>query len=284
MTSSETAPPDLYGRRRSAVRLCAGELLLDARLLRRRIPLAAIDRVAVGGAGGRTLTVVLTAAGGEPPAAYSLTCRDAAAGRAFAEAVGRELDAHRSGGPRTDGSGQVREERLKRWVSAPRRGPGPGWAAAAVYVLVAAVLLASRADAGAVFGWLAGPLVLGPAAVAVTGGAALVRQAWALRARGIAAPARLRRSYAVHGSDEPSEHHVYTYVDAEGLTREWRGAGSGAERAEILYDPADPEVAVFGRGTTGRLAGGFAFALGVGGALLFIAVMLLAPAVGALTG
>ncbi|MEW2293332.1 DUF3592 domain-containing protein [Streptomyces sp. NPDC006743] len=162
MTSSETAPPALYGRRRSAARLCAGELLLDARLLRRRIPLAVIGRVAVGGAGGRTLTVV--------------------------------------------------------------------------------------------------------------------------RARGVAAPARLRRSCAGHGSDEPSGHHVYTYVDADGLTREWRGARSGAERAEILYDPADPEVAVFGRDTAGRLAGGFAFALGLGGALLFIAAMLLAPAVRALAG
>ncbi|WP_037861609.1 DUF3592 domain-containing protein [Streptomyces sp. NRRL S-340] len=237
--------------------------------------------MAVGGAGGRTLTVVLTAAG-EPSAAYSLTCRDAAAGRAFAEAVGRELDAHPGGEPRPDGWGQVREERLRRWASAPRRGPG--WAAAAVYALVAAVLLVSRADAAAVFGWPAGPLVLGPAAVAVMGGAGLVRQAWVLRARGIAAPARLRRSCAVHGSDEPSEHHVYTYVDADGLMREWRGAGSGAERAEILYDPADPEVAVFGRDTAGRLAGGFAFALGLGGALLFIAAMLLAPAVRALTG
>ncbi|MEU5087044.1 hypothetical protein [Streptomyces sp. NPDC021356] len=176
----------------------------------------------------------------------------------------------------------MREERLERWAPVPRRGAGR--AAGAVYVLVAAALLVKGAGAGAVFGWLAAPLVIAPAVVAVAGGAGLVRRVRVLRVRGIAAPARLRRSYAVHGGDEPSEHHVYTYVDADGLTREWRGAGNGAERAEILYDPADPEVAVFGRDTTGRPVGGTAFAVGVGGVLLFIGVMLVAPAAGALTG
>ncbi|WP_146075267.1 DUF3592 domain-containing protein [Streptomyces sp. Ru71] len=142
---------------------------------------------------------------------------------------------------------------------------------------------AGGAGGGAVLGWLACPLLLGPAAVAVLGGAELVRQGWALRARGAVAPARLVRTYALHGEDT-GEGCVYVYVDDRGLAREWRGRAGAAEQVEILYDPEDPEVARPGRSTTARLTGTGALALGVGGLLLFLAAMVLAPVVRALRG
>ncbi|MFF9274475.1 DUF3592 domain-containing protein [Streptomyces griseosporeus] len=275
MTSIDTLAV-LRGRWRSVARLTAGgELLLDAPALRRRIPLTAVDRVGADGPAGRTLTVVLAAEPGRPPPAHSLTARNPAAVRAFADAVRQVLPARPSDGP-----GAVTEERPKR-LTAPRR-PLWWWLVAAAYLLVAAALLARGRDALA--GWLLGPLVLAPGGVAVAGGAELARQGWGLRVRGRTTEGRLVRSYAVHGADEPSELHVYHYVDEQGLAREWRGPGSGARRVEIRYDPRESGVAVLGRSGTGRLLGGIAFALVVGGALLGIGVAIVSPALWAVVG
>ncbi|MER5749299.1 hypothetical protein [Streptomyces sp. NPDC002088] len=52
MASTDTSPLVLRDRRRSAARLRAGVLLLDAGGGRRRIPVAAIERVDVSGSGG----------------------------------------------------------------------------------------------------------------------------------------------------------------------------------------------------------------------------------------
>ncbi|MFE9098590.1 hypothetical protein [Streptomyces sp. NPDC007264] len=78
----------LHGKGRASARLRDGAVLLKADGVRRRIPVAAIERVDVHGAGGRRLTVVLT---GDEPVAYHLRCRSAPAVHEFAHAVSRAL-------------------------------------------------------------------------------------------------------------------------------------------------------------------------------------------------
>ncbi|MFF9209456.1 MULTISPECIES: hypothetical protein [unclassified Streptomyces] len=280
MTSYDTAPHVLHGRRGRAARLSGAELLLDTAGLRRRIPLAAIERVETGGAGDRVLTVVLRTDGTRPPPAYSLTARRAPQAAAFAQRVSA-AGAAAGEWPPGGAPDAVREEPLKRGTRRPRSRWW--WVVPTVYLAGFVALVAAGAGAGALFGWLVVPLLLAPAVVAVLGGAELVRQGRALRARGVVAQARLARTYALHGEDS-GEGCVYLYVDGRGHAHEWRGRGSAAERVEILYDPDDPEVARLGRGAVGRMVQGVAFAAGVGGLLLFLAAMVLAPAVRALAG
>lgn len=116
MASTGTSSLVLHGRRRASVRLRDGVVLLEAEGLRRRIPVAAIERVDVHGANGRRLTVVLT---GDEPVAYHLRCRSAAAVHEFAQAVRRALPVRDADEPRPDGVGPVTEEPLER--AAPNR-------------------------------------------------------------------------------------------------------------------------------------------------------------------
>ncbi|MEU6325497.1 hypothetical protein [Streptomyces sp. NPDC047009] len=59
MTSTETSSLVLHGKGRASARLRDGVVLLEADGVRRRIPVAAIERVDVHGARVRRLTVVL---------------------------------------------------------------------------------------------------------------------------------------------------------------------------------------------------------------------------------
>ncbi|KUJ36817.1 hypothetical protein BX257_8907 [Streptomyces sp. 3212.3] len=52
MASTQTSSPVLHGRRRASARLREKTVLLEADGVRRRIPVAAIERVVVHGAGG----------------------------------------------------------------------------------------------------------------------------------------------------------------------------------------------------------------------------------------
>ncbi|MGW5199121.1 hypothetical protein [Streptomyces spiralis] len=266
MTSTpETSPPVLYGRRGRDARLRDGELLLDGHRERRRIPVGAIERVEVGGLWGRTLTVVLTSPAGTG-AVHRVGCPSAPAVDAFAGALRRALPVRDAAEPRADGAELVTTEALER--PSPERGHR-GWSVAAgVYVGVAVVLAAVGAGVADVLVWLAS----GPVAVfgqmIVTAGRGLAGSAWALRTRGIAVEGRLEFSYAHGAEDGAVTRYVYSYVDARGVPRKHSGPDGGADRAEILYDSADPgRNSRIGRGTAARLVAGWVFVL-LGGPLL----------------
>lgn len=81
--------------------------MLAADGVRRRIPVAAIERIHVHGPKGRRLTVVLT---GDEPVVYDLRCRSGLAVHEFAKVVRRALPVRDADEPRQDGAGPVTEE------------------------------------------------------------------------------------------------------------------------------------------------------------------------------
>ncbi|MFE2061430.1 hypothetical protein ACFXDH_03365 [Streptomyces sp. NPDC059467] len=107
MTSTETSSLILHGRRRTSIRLRDGAVSLAADGVRRRIPVAAIERIHVHGPKGRRLTVVLT---GDEPVVYDLRCRSGPAVHEFAKVVRRALPVRDADEPRQDGAGPVTEE------------------------------------------------------------------------------------------------------------------------------------------------------------------------------
>lgn len=248
VTSIDTSPLVLHGRRRSAARLRSGLLLLDGGGVHRRIPVTAIERVDVNGAGGRRLTIVLT---GAEPQTFSVTSRSAPAVREFAEAVRRALPVRDAGEPRPDGAGLVTVAPLERPGLEPKRVLW--WALGAVWALLALVLLV-KGPADGFLCWLFSPVVVA-GWMAVRGGAAIVREAWALRVRGITVEGRLERSWDHHGDNGTVTQYVYAYEDANGVSRTRSGSEGGADRVEIVYDARDPEITKVGRHTLGNLVG-----------------------------
>ncbi|MFC8277968.1 hypothetical protein ACFUJR_36660 [Streptomyces sp. NPDC057271] len=263
MTSTETSSLVLHGRRRASARLRDGVVLLEADGVRRRIPAAAIERVDVHGPKGRRLTVVLT---GDAPVAYHLRCRSVPAVQEFAHAVRRALPVRDADEPRPDGAGLVTEEPLER--AAPNRVRLLGWSLGGGYALVLVLLLVK--GAGVVPGvlWAVAPGPIAAGGLGVYGGWQLFREAWVLRTRGITVEGRLQRSHWYNGVEQ----YTYAYVDSHGVRRERTGSDGGAERAEITYDPADPETTKVGRRTTGQLVFGAVLILLLGGPILLAGV------------
>lgn len=259
MTSTETSSLVLHGRRRSSVRLREGVLLLEADRVRRRIPVAAIERVDVHGAKGRQLTVVLT---GDEPVAHHLRCRSAPAVREFAHAVHSALPVRDAREPRPDAAGLVTEEPLER--AAPNRAPLIWCGLAGTYVLVLVLLAVKGAGLAPRILWVVAPFVITLGWVGVYIGWLVFRDAWVMRTRGITVEGELRHS---HWYDSV-ERSTYAYVDSQGVRRECTGSSGRAERAEITYDPLHPETARIGRRTTGQLVVSTTLILLVGGPIL----------------
>jgi len=220
---------------------------------------AAIERIDVHGLKGRRLTVVLT---GDEPATYRLSCRSGPAVHEFAQAVRRALPVRDADEPRPDGAGLVAEEPME--PVAPNRRRQLWWGLGAAYVLVFVLLVATGAGAGPVLLWVAAPEAIGGGGFGAHVGWKMVREAWGMRTRGITVEGRLQES----GRYNDVEHHTYAYVDDKGERRELTTSEDSGERAEITYDPAAPESAQFGRGTTGWLVFGAVLILLFGPLLL----------------
>ncbi|MEU6573248.1 hypothetical protein [Streptomyces sp. NPDC046805] len=271
MAPTDTSPLVLHGRLRSVARLRSGELLLDAAGVRRRIPVAAIERAEAGGAKGRELTVVLTAVGSDP-VTYTLVSRSAPAVREFAEAVRRALPVRDAGEARRDGAGLVSEEPLERPTPKPDRKGRLRRTAWIGCLLMACVLLVG-VGVNPLLYWLFSLPVGFAGFLAARGGWEFLRDTWVLRTRGITVEGRLTSSFPSTGQNGTVMQHVYTYVDARGETRERTGSEGGAERVEIVYDPEGPdEVNKVGRGTTVQLIGSLVFFL-LGVAVLGVAAV-----------
>ncbi|MET8012893.1 hypothetical protein ABZU86_13370 [Streptomyces sp. NPDC005271] len=247
MTSTETSSLILHGRRRASIRLRDGVVLLAADGVQRRIPVAAIERIDVHGPKGRRLAVVLT---GDEPVAYHLRCRSAPAVHEFAQAVQRALPLRDTDEPRLDGAGLVTEAPLER--ATPNRVRQLWWGLGGAYVLVLVLLVVTRAGVVPALLWVVAPEAIGGGGFGVHIGWKIVREAWGMRTRGITVEGRLQRSHWYNGVEQ----YTYAYVDNQGEQRELTSSDGGAERAEITYDPADPETAQVGRGTTGWLVFG----------------------------
>ena len=271
VTEIDTSPLVLRGRRRSVARLRAGVLSLDRGRTRRRMPVAGVERVEVGGPPDQELTVVLTAAP-PSPMTYVIRARSAPMGREFAAAVSRALPVRDAGEPRVEGAGPVSERTVRRWSPSPRHRVAAGLLAACP--LVRLVLWLARP------GDVARPVAAGP-----RGG----------RGRGLGRDGRLREEAEGRRAAQPGDHgggaagvvvrgavrgrrrpeYVASFASfasfadgrGRGRGRERHGAqGRGAERVEIVYDPEDPENDIVhdpedaannrvGRGTVARPAG-----------------------------
>lgn len=227
--------------------------------VRRRIPVAAMERIEVHGAKGRRLTVVLT---GDEPVAYHLRCRSGPAVHEFAQAVRRALPVRDADEPRPDGAGLVTEEPIER--AAPNRLRRLWWGLGVVYVLVFVLLVVTGAGVGPILLWVVAPEAIGGGGFGVHIGWKIVREAWGMRTRGITVEGRLLRSHGYNGV----ERFTYAYVDNQGERREFRTSDGGAEQIEITYDPKKPESAQLGGGTTGWLVFGAVLILLLGPLLL----------------
>ncbi|MFF4548290.1 hypothetical protein ACFY1J_29345 [Streptomyces sp. NPDC001406] len=249
--------------------------------MRRRIPVAAIERVDVSGRAGRELIVVLTSAL-PGPATHCLVSRSAPAVHEFAEALRRALPVRDADEPRRDGAARVTVEPVE------RPGPEPRNVALGVlgvlYVLVAAALVARGAGERATVSWAVGvPSVLAPGVAAVVAGLRTLRDTVVLRARGIAVEGRLEFSYDVGTGEDAATHHVYPYVDARGERRERSGPEGGPSEVEIVYDPEDPDgTTTVGRATVGHLIGALSLALVLGLPMTLLGPSLVGPAMAAL--
>ena len=209
--------------------------------------MAAIERIDVHGPKGRRLSVVLT---GDEPVVYDLRCRSGPAVHEFAQVVQRALPVRDVDEPRQDGAGLVTEEPMER--VAPNRLRQLWWGLGGAYVLVFALLVVTGAGVGPVLLWVVAPAVIGGGGFGVHIGWKIVRDAWRMRTRGITVEGQLQRSHWYNGVEQ----FTYAYVDNQGERRELTSSDGGAEQAEITYDPADPETAQLGNGTTGWLVFG----------------------------
>ncbi|MFJ6085284.1 hypothetical protein ACIQI8_28140 [Streptomyces sp. NPDC092369] len=234
-------------------------MLLTADGVRRRIPVAAVERIDVHGPKGRRLTVVLT---GSEPVAYRLRCRSGPAVREFAQALQRALPVRDAAEPRTDGAVLVTEEPLARAV--PNRARQLWWGLGSAYVLVLVLLIVTDAGVVPVLLWVAAPEAIGGGGFGVHVGWKVVREAWGMRTRGITVEGRLQRSHWYEGVEQ----YTYAYVDKQGERRELTTSTAGGDPAEITYDPAHPATAQAGTGTTGWLVFGAVLILLLGPLLL----------------
>ncbi|MFD7408441.1 hypothetical protein ACFV7R_38655 [Streptomyces sp. NPDC059866] len=261
MTSTETSSLVLHGRRRASARLQDGAVLLETDGVRRRIPVTAIERVDVHGAKGRQLTVVLT---GDEPVAYHLRCRSAPAVHEFAQAVRRALLIRDADEPRPNGAELVTEKPLER--AAPNRARLLRWGLGGGYVLVLVLLLVKGAFSGVapVVLWTVAPLLIAGGVAGVQAGGQVFREPWVLRTRGITVEGELQGTHWHEGGKQ----YYYAYVDSHGVRRECKSSDGGAERAEITYDPVNPDTAMVGRRTTGWLVFGAVLILLMGSVLL----------------
>jgi hypothetical protein len=255
--------------------------VLDVRGVRRRIPLAAIERVEVRGPKGRCLTVLLTVTDGGDPQSYALVCRSAAAVAEFARVVGAALPVRDAAEPRPDGAGMVVVKPLER--PAPDLVRRRWWALGAAYTLVLAALLLTGPEVAPVVFWLVSPAVIPPGWLAARAGWRLAREAWVLRTRGITVEGRLKSSAVIDTDNGLVSSYVYEYVDLHGVRRECSGSsGDGAKRVEIVYDPEDPESDKIGRGTAGQLVFGVVVGGVLGAPMLALGAVFVAVAVGSL--
>ncbi|MFE4798175.1 hypothetical protein ACFRFL_24570 [Streptomyces sp. NPDC056708] len=130
-------------------------------------------------------------------------------------------------------------------------------------MLVLALLLVKGAGVVLAVFWTVAPGPIAAGGLGVYGGWQLFREAWVLRTGGITVEGQLQRSHWYNNVE-----HTYAYVGNHGVRREHTGSDGGAERAEITYDPADPETTKIGRRTTGQLVLGTVLILLPGGVLL----------------
>ncbi|MFF2527189.1 hypothetical protein [Streptomyces liangshanensis] len=232
--NNSTQLTSLVLRDRSS-RLCAepGALLLDQDGTRRRIPLAAVERVRADDARRPAVEVVLTAPDGVPGTVFRLNCRNSAAVTAFADAVNDALPRREDGVPRRDGA------ELVEVLPPKRRQPwSPNWwligAVTGLVCYVAGfVTLVVRGDVVGAILWVIGisPLIKALALLSVVVEALYTR--WILRRRGITVLA------VPYGSG-------YAFTDAKGTERRVeidgaaRPVSTGPERYEINYDPLRP--------------------------------------------
>ncbi|MEU9452764.1 hypothetical protein [Streptomyces sp. NPDC048277] len=257
MTEIDSSPLVLHGRRRSAARLRSGVLLLEQGGVRRRIPVAAIERVDVRGRRGRALAVVLTSRDPRPdPPGYVLVARSSPVVRDFAEVLRRALPARDTAEPDSGGAALVSVEPMERPGLEPR--PVALAALGVAYALIAVALVARGPGERATVSWGVGvPAVLAPGVAALVAGVRYARDAVVLRARGITVEGRLEYSYGTGSGEDAITHYVYSYVDAHGVRRSRSGTEGGAREVEIVYDPEDPEgTTKVGRRTGWQLAGG----------------------------
>ncbi|MGW5278961.1 hypothetical protein ACWERI_05805 [Streptomyces collinus] len=258
MTSTGTSSLVLHGRRRASALLRDGVVLLEADGVQRRIPVAAIERVDVHGAKGRRLTIVLT---DDESVAYHLRCRSAPAVHEFAQAVRRALPVRDAAEPRPNSAELVTEKPLER--VAPHRLRLLWWGLGGGYVLVLVLLVAKAAFPGVIL-WAVAPLLIAGGVGGVQAGWQVFREPWVLRTRGITVEGELQGTHWHEGGNQ----YYYAYVDSHGVRHECKSSDGGAERAEITYDPVDPDTAIVGRRTTGWLVLGAVLILLMGTLLL----------------
>ncbi|MEV8398453.1 hypothetical protein [Streptomyces niveus] len=269
-SSEVTSSVILSGRRRGvAARLEQDVVIMESRTFVRRIPVAAIERVEIRGAKGRSLVLVLTApekAHGESWTVYS---RSAPAVRAFADALRLLLPVRDASEVRTDGALLV--------TRVPVEKPAIGWRRAALRLLVSLYLLAAAAMLvvgllgayewyAALACWLIGSLAI-PVRHGVSAGWDMTREAWRLRTSGVLVEGR--KSY----------YGTYEFTDLDGRIRSLKDSYESAERVRILYDPADPQqTAQVGHRTVGTLAfGGLVCLLSLTMVLALAAIGLAGP-------
>ncbi|WP_329142875.1 hypothetical protein OG275_00550 [Streptomyces niveus] len=270
-TASEvTSSVILPGRRRGvATRLEQGVLTMESRAFERRIPVAAIERVEITGAKGRSLVLVLTAPEKAHAESWKVDSRSAPAVRAFADALRLLLPVRDAGEVRTDGALLV--------TRVPVEKPTIGWRRAALRLLVSLYLLAAAAMlVGGLLGayewyaalacWLIGSLAI-PIRHGVSAGWDMAREAWRLRTSGVLVEGR--KSY--YGS--------YEFTDLDGRIRSLRDSYESEERVRVLYDPADPQqTAQVGHRTAGTLAfGGLVCLLSLAMVIALAAIGLAGP-------
>ncbi|MFV5998262.1 hypothetical protein ACNPQM_39325 [Streptomyces sp. NPDC056231] len=274
MASNMSSPVILRGRARSAARLEAGVLVLELEGVRRRIPVAAIERVETVGSRGRRLVVVLTGGETAGPTTWTLTCRSAHAVHAFAEGLRRALPVRDDTEPQTDGAQLVSEERMPRpdldWRRLAPRIAGALYGLVLACMAIAAAFGSDRMFLGALC-WLFGSLAV-PVRHGVRAGWELWREAWGLRCRGILVEGTLVGRYSVPSGESSILQFEYEFTDAQGAVRRHKGADGGPDRVEILYDPLADDASTVGRGTIAMLVFG-AFVLLVCLALFTAAVV-----------
>ncbi|MFC8534674.1 hypothetical protein ACFUJY_12050 [Streptomyces sp. NPDC057249] len=204
----------------------------------RRVPVRAIREVRAGGAGGDTVEIELTSAGGDP-AVFVVSRASPAAVAAFVTAVTAALPEERA--PR-DGMELVTEEAPEapawRLLLARRTG---AVVAAGCAVAVWAALVVHAAATGGPGRWLmpvfGAPLLLAVGRFAQLG-AGIARDHRSTRRHGITVAADFAGRNNAHKE-------TWRFTDAEGRERLYVGSGRvvsrDPRRIEVRYDPRRPD-------------------------------------------
>ncbi len=209
---------------------------------RRRIPIEAVEHARVGGRGGRSVEVVLWGVAGTPGPVFVVKGRDAAGAVRIVEAInlrrpqtgplqgGESLVAVRAGGVPETAFRKKRRSRVQ----------------VSVVLVVYLGGIAGLALAGETFRlvmWATGigPLALGALLLGV--GLAAARRRLALKKRGVSVVARFshgggQKKYFRYTDSQGGEHEIVADYAAPML------GGGRPERIEVVYDPAEPSIAV----------------------------------------